>query len=580
MQAPTLNRERQTQQRQAIDRRWLDGQADRSERRTLALLTTATSLTWIGFLVVLALTLNQLVLSHLDLAPAGDERFPVLITTLALLAILHAVLRYRSDAFAAQLSGRVAHRVRTSALETAMAPSKRFARQDSDAAIATRLGQHIDAIIPWYRESLSARTLVVIQPLLILIVVFSRDWLAGSLLLLTAPLIPLFSALVGFGTASLAEDQEQRLTRLGHHYIDRIRALTTLRLLRRVASETASITAAANDYRRTSLRILRIAFLSSAVLEFFSAIAIATLAIYIGMALLGYIHFGPADTLDFQSGLMILLLAPEFFQPLRRLAGGYHERAGALAVAPALRDLAGTSFSTSRVAPASTPRSPLTTAPGLTAQRLRIAWPGSDRTLLGPISFQVRGGEWVAITGPSGSGKTLLAGTLLGWVPPAGGRIFLGKQPLDVIADAHRHQMAWLGQHTRLLAGSLRRNLDPGERHTDDDILGALEQVGLERLPRLLPRGLDTPVGERGAGVSVGEVQRLALARALLDDVRYLVVDEPTASLDPDNEQRVLQCLSRLAGHCTVIMTTHSRQAARWADRRWNIENGSLQDAG
>jgi ATP-binding cassette subfamily C protein CydD len=582
MPTQSAQRDPQARQRQSSDRRWLDKQAQTVERWTVSGLTIASALVWLAFLVTVALALDHLVQMHLSGANQDQSRFFHLISILTVLAIFHFAVRYRGDAYAARLAARVAHRVRTRSLGAVLSPSERMARRDSDATLASRLGEQTDALLPWYREHLPARALALFQPLAILVVVFSRDWLAGTLLLLTAPLIPLFSALVGFGTASLAEDQEQRLTRLGNHYLDRIRALTSLRLLRRVEAETESVTAAAEAYRRTSMRILRIAFLSSAVLEFFSAIAIATLAIYIGLALLGHIGFGPADSLGFQSGLMVLLLAPEFFQPLRRLAAGYHDRAGALAVVPALRELvSGHSPTSSRH---NSPHSAATEAPALQAHRLQMGWPGTDQTMLGPVDLHIRSGEWVAITGPSGSGKTLLAGTLLGWIAPVGGRIFLGQKPLDAAVGHYRRQTGWIGQNSRLLAGSLRLNLDPGQRHSPARIRWALAQVGLDDLPDKLELGLHTHLGERGAGLSVGEAQRMALARALLDDVRFMVLDEPTASLDPDNEQLILACLRRLAGHCTVIMTTHSQPAAEAADRRMAIEpfagnQGRIPDA-
>jgi len=553
---------------------WLNQQARREESLPVQLLTIAESISHIAFLLLLAHALVQIALSDLH-ATAVEALWPVL-TALVILACFRAVLRSVTDHRAAHQAERVSGRLYHRALRTAMDPASRLLLNRSDAELATDLSEAMSDISPWYREYRPARLQAMIQPALILAITFYLDWLAGLLLLLAAPLIPLFSALIGLGTASLAEGQQATLRRLGHQFLDRVRALPTLRLTRQVDAQGEAVGQSAEAYRKSSMQILRVAFLSSAVLEFFSAIAIASLAVYVGLALLGYIEFGPATSLSFQAGLSVLLLAPEFFQPLRRLAAGYHQRAGALAAAPRIRDLmqggpqAEAVDTSSQARPANQPLA-------LELTDAEIAWPNAPRPLFQSLSLSVPAGEWLLIQGPSGSGKSTLAACLMGWLPVRQGELWLDGKPLAQWAEQeHKAAVAWLGQQPHLLPASLRRNLDPGLRHGDKDLQQVLAQLGLAALPEQLSGGLDHVLGERGAGLSGGEAQRIALARALLSGAGVIILDEPTASLDPDNAEAILSHLQDLAGSVTLIMFSHDPRAAKHSHRRLTIEDGRL----
>lgn len=542
--------------------RWLASQIHRTDHCLLHLAALGQSVTLIAFLALLATGINRLVVSSEGTASALP--FGGLLGGMLLALFLRAGIRLLSDALARRLAREVTASLRADALAAGMTPAARLRMGLGTAELTAVLTNHLAALTPWYTEYLPARALAVIQSLAILIIAISIDWVAGLVLLLTAPLIPLFSALIGMGTATLADQQRHRLDRLGRLFLDRIRNLVTLRLLRAVNAQAGQVATASNDYRHGAMEVLRLAFLSSAVLEFFSAVAIASLAIYIGLALLGYLQLGPANTLGFGEGLFLLLLAPEFFNPLRRLAGGYHERATAMTSAATLRPVAETAPSprAETIAGTAFPR-----APRLSVRRVTAGWPGAPPLIKG-LDLTVNAGEWLAVCGPSGSGKSLLAATLLGWAPPVRGQIFLDDRPLHALSpDDFRRTAAWLGQQPHLLPDTLRRNLDPGGHYDDRTLEDALDRVALTPLLGHLPGGLDARLGERGAGLSGGEAQRLALARALLGNPGLLVLDEPTASLDPDNRAHILDTLASLHGTLTLVMMTHDEGAAGRADQ-------------
>ncbi|KAB7624138.1 thiol reductant ABC exporter subunit CydD [Alkalilimnicola sp. S0819] len=565
-QLAAVRRDRAARAQRRAAGRWLNGQTGRPLWLPAYGLPVLDSLLLLAFFSLLAHALNALAFGP-DLPGA-----PLL--GLLAIAVARALLQAGTEHLAAQAARRILARLRTALHGLALDPAVRLRLRQGPAELSTLLGEQLQTLGPWFREYLPARTRALVQPLLILLLVFMLDWLAGLLLLLSAPLIPLFSALIGLGTSTLAREQQDRLQRLGAHFLDRVRALPTLRLLRRAQTEAAGVGAAAQAYRRSSMQVLRVAFLSSAVLEFFSAIAIATLAVYIGMALLGFITFGPAPELGFQSGLLILLLAPEFFQPLRRLAAGYHERAAALAAAPELQALLAQAPAEEQVKPHSIT---LRAAPALLVQGLALRWPDSEQAVIEGLNLEVAAGEWLSIRGESGSGKSSLAAALLGWLAPQAGRILLaGRLLADWPAPDLRGACGWLGQQPHLLPASLRRNLDPGGRHADAALREMLARVDLGRALALLPAGLDTRLAERGGGLSGGEAQRLCLARALLPQPRLLILDEPTASLDPAAEQRLLRVLRGLAGGITIIQFSHSPAAGAASDRQLELRQGRL----
>ena len=438
--------------------------------------------------------------------------------------------------------------------------------------------EQVEAFDAFYSRFFPQKIAATVVPLVILVFAFATDWLAGLLLLLTAPLIPLFMILIGIGAEKLAREQFRSLARLGGWFLDQVQGAETIRLFRGEGRAQEQVEQRTHALRRETMRVLRLAFLSSAVLEFFSAVAIASLAMYIGLGLLGYLTFGPAPDLTLQSGLFLLLLAPEFFQPLRALSQGWHDRADASAAAGEVRALL-----------ALPPARPCAQA-GFVPQARRqcrvelrgvnFAHPGRE-ILLHDLALEIEAGLKIVLVGPSGSGKSSLISLLAGFAEPVSGEILLDGQSLPRFSDAAlRAHVAWLGQRPVLFAGTIAQNIALGwESASREQIERVAEQAGVDEFASRLPNGLDSPVGENGYGLSGGQAQRVALARALLRPRPLVLLDEPTANLDGESEMLVLKALENLLSErsATVICAAHRAATMAWADRVLEIDRGQLK---
>ncbi|WP_126967234.1 thiol reductant ABC exporter subunit CydD [Xanthomonas arboricola] len=419
---------------------------------------------------------------------------------------------------------------------------------------------HTDALEGYFVGYQLARTEMLLVPPLILIAVFSVDWVVGLVLLLTAPLIPFFMMLVGWGAEAAGRDQLSELARMGGHFADRLKGLGLLRVYGRGEAELSGIAAAAEGVRERSLKVLRIAFLSSTVLEFFASVSVAIVALYFGLTYLGMLDLHGLPTLG--AGMFCLLLAPEFFAPLRRLAAHYHDRANALAaVAEAERLLEGFA------PPSATP--PVTVpplralepaqahAPLLQARDLALRPPGAPHTVVAHFSLTLQPGQRVAVIGASGSGKSTLLEGLAGWLAPEAGSVVLRLGT----------RIGYATQRPYLFHGSIADNLRLADPQAGAARLHAVADAAqVLRFAAQLPAGLDTQIGERGFGLSGGEARRVALARLLLREPDLLLLDEPTAFLDPDTEAELLRTLGVFARGRAVVLATHSAAVMRWAD--------------
>ena len=431
---------------------------------------------------------------------------------------------------------------------------------------------HVDALHGYFARFLPQMLIATLLPLMILAFVFWLDWLAGLFLLFAAPLIPLFMALVGMGAESLNQQHFQTVSRLSGQFLDKVRGLTTLQLFQQTGPAAGVLQQRSDQYRFITMKTLRVAFLSSAVLEFFSSVAIAIVAMYVGFGLLSYIDFGPAEDLTLFSGLLVLLLAPEFFQPLRTLSQHYHDRASALgAAAEILSRLNSSEQSGPRVRPA-----PSQDNTEVMVQDVSFGFGGNKNKLLfDRVSFRVGRGQALALTGPSGGGKSTLLNLIAGFIAPQSGAI--------TIFDKAPGQQAfgWLGQKGFLIDGTWADNLRlTAPQASDSDITAALEQVGLGPLLAQRADGIHSTVMEDGQGLSGGQSRRLSLARILVADYDLILLDEPTAALDADSEQHIVQTLSKLKQQGkTLIFSSHHAALLTLADRVLQVENGRLQAA-
>jgi ATP-binding cassette subfamily C protein CydD len=437
--------------------------------------------------------------------------------------------------------------------------------------IVNTLSDGVEALEAYYARYLPAMSLMALVPLAILVFVFSHDWLAGVVMVVTAPLIPLFMVLIGKGAEQRNQRQWRQLAWMSAHFLDVIQGLTTLRLFNASRREAQVVARISDDYRRGTMSVLRIAFLSSFVLEFFSTVSIAMVAVLIGFRL----YWGE---MDFMHGLFVLLLAPEFYLPLRNLGVQYHARMEAIGAAERIVEILAT--------PVAEPSGRLTTVADLQQTDIRfeaVSFRYPDgRQAAQDIDLVIRPGETLALVGASGAGKTTLINLLMGFLQPHGGRIRVGDTPLqDIDPEAWRRQLAWLPQRPQLFPGTVADNIRLGKPRAGSEALrhaAALAQA--VEFIEALPQGWDTRVGEAGQGLSGGQVQRLALARAFLRDAPLVILDEPTANLDMDSETRVHAGVRTLAAGRTLILIAHRLRTVREADRIVVMDGGRIVQTG
>jgi len=538
-------------------RPWLYAAATAGLLQTLAIMAQMGLMAWL----VHSLLIEQIPLASLAWPAAG----------LVLAVLVRALAQAAQERWGQHASARIRQRAREQLASdwAALGPIRLADR--SSAALSNQWVEQVEALDGYYARYLPQQWLALLSPLLILLLVFWLDWLAALFLLLAAPLIPLFMALIGMSAEKVSQQHVLEAGRLAGHFLDRVRSLTSLQLFGQVGAATRSVQDAAEHYRAVTMRTLRIAFLSSAVLEFFASVAIAVVAMYIGFGLLGYITYGPAEQLTLFSGLLILLLAPEFFQPLRSLAQSYHDRAAALAAADGMAALQMEAVALGQPN-ALAPQTEDTV--GIRIRGVGLAYPGRGQ-VLSHVCLQIARGQVVALTGPSGAGKSSLLHCLAGFVTPQAGSLSLfGRSPGE-------RPLAWLGQRPFLIQGSWADNLRlTAPQASSDEMLRALEAVGLAPLLAVQPEGLDTLLGEGGRGLSGGQAQRLALARVWLSSAELVLLDEPTASLDQRSEAEVIDALRALAhSGKTLVIATHHPALMALADQVYALKHGKLADA-
>lgn len=447
--------------------------------------------------------------------------------------------------------------------------------RERSGELANAVVDGVEALEAYYARYLPQMSLAALIPLAILVFVFPVDWVSGLVLLLTAPLIPLFMILIGKGAESLNQRQWHRLAQLSARLLDAIQGLTTLKLLNASRREAEVVARLSDDYRRSTMEVLRVAFLSSLVLEFFASVSIAVVAVLIGFRLLGSIDLGP---IDFQVGLFVLLLAPELYQPLRGLGTHYHARMEAIGAGERLVEILEMPLPKAPEARRDLPDgAPLP----IVFDDVSFAYePG--RRALDRVSFAIAPGERVAIVGPSGAGKSTIQSLLLGFLTPDAGTIRVAGEDLVAIdPDAWRARLAWVPQQPRLFHGTLRDNILLGCPDADEGILReAARRAQAEDFILQLPNGYDTVVGERGQGLSGGQVQRIALARAFARDASVVLLDEATASLDAESEALVQTGIERLAEGRTLIAVAHRLSTVQRADRILVLDRGRLVEQG
>ena len=475
----------------------------------------------------------------------------LLLLTLALRALAGAARARFSAGAAADISLAIRERVADALLRGAggaMPPGE----------ASTALLEQAEAVGRYHAGFAVQRRVASLATALFLVAAFAVDWMVGLIFLCTAPLIPVFMMLVGTGAQRAADRQLESLRFLGGYFLDRLRGVLTLRAFAREQAERDAVDIANGEYRRRTMKVLRIAFLTSAVLELFAALSVALVALYVGLHLLDLVAFGPGPSLDFGTGLWLLLLAPEFYQPLRQLAAGYHDRAAAQAAADTLAPLLADPVSDDATTEAAATDS---AKAALSLETLSFRYADGE-PLFENLSASVTAGQCLVLRGDSGTGKSTLLKVIAGLLPANGGRVLHDGQPAPQLARADG-RLAWAGQHPWFVHGTVADNLRLVAPDADDaDLERVLEDCGLGALPA----GLATPLDENGGGLSGGQGRRLALARALLSPAPLLLLDEPTAELDEDLEARIVTTLAAQKGDRTLVIATHSPALAALGD--------------
>ncbi|MBQ0847758.1 thiol reductant ABC exporter subunit CydD [Streptomyces sp. BH-SS-21] len=494
----------------------------------------------------------------------GELRTPLIL--LAAVAVGRALISWLTELAAHRASAAVKSELRGRLLERAGALGPEWLsgqRTGSLIALATR---GVDALDDYFSRYLPQLGLAVVVPVAVLARIVTEDWVSAAIIVGTLPLIPIFMMLIGWVTQSQMDRQWHLLSRLSGHFLDVVAGLPTLKVFGRAKAQAESIRRITGEYRQATMRTLRIAFISSFALELLATISVALVAVTIGMRL---VH----GEMALYDGLVVLILAPEAYLPLRQVGAQYHAAAEGLSAAEEIFSVLET--------PVREPGTGVAPASGeLRFDGVTVRYPGRSSDAVSNVSFAVRPGETVALVGPSGVGKTTLVNVLLGFVRPTQGRVEVGGVDLtDADPEQWRSHVAWVPQRPHLFAGSVAENVRLARPDADDSaVREALADAGALEFVDALPDGLRTLLGEDGAGLSAGQRQRLALARAFLADRPVLLLDEPTASLDGATEAEVVAAVRRLAVGRTVLLVVHRPALLGVADRVVRLEPAASAD--
>ncbi|WP_158583948.1 thiol reductant ABC exporter subunit CydD [Salinibius halmophilus] len=484
------------------------------------------------------------------------------------------LLLWVKDVLGVQASLTVRKRVRQALLTKLAELGPNRSRFGSDGALSTAVFEQVDALDGYLARYIPQQILVLVIPLIILVAVWPISKLAVLIFVGTAPLVPFFMIIVGKGASSASRKQFKAMAIMGGQFLDLMRGLPTLKLLGRTALGRDRLDQSAEQYRAKTMSVLRLAFLSTAVLELFASLSIALIAVFLGIGLLEQLPWAKGEVpVPLASAMFILLLAPEFYQPLRQLGTDYHARAHALGAAETLQPI----LAATTVQNNGSLAAPQTAA---TIEFNQLSWQPNGRDVLKQVSLTVSAGERIALIGESGAGKSSMLHMLLGFTEPTSGNVMIaGKTLTDYDLSSWRQQLVWLAQRPEWFSGTIADNLRIGNPSArDDDLWQALQQAGALPFVRQLPDGLASRIGEGGIGLSGGQLQRIALARAVLSNASTWLLDEPGAHLDRATAAELRQQLATASAGKTLIMATHDLADLDWVDRIIRVRNGEIEE--
>lgn len=530
----------------------LDPRLLRYARTTRAYLVATVGLgLLLAALIVAQATLLAHGISAVFLDGAGVRELTPVLYWLAAVVGGRAVVAWAQEVVAARAAAGVKSELR----QRLLGQLARLGPTGGTGALATLAVRGLDALDAYFARYLPQLVLAVLVPVIVLARLLPADLIATATIVLTLPLIPVFMVLVGLQTEASNRRQFRLLSRLSHHFLDVVAGLPTLKLFGRARLQAETIRRISGEQRRLTMRTLRTAFLSSLVLELLATLSVALVAVGIGLRLV-------SGHLDLSTALLVLILAPEAYLPLRQVGANYHASAEGLAAAEEVFAVLDTPLPARGTAQPPDPR----TCP-LVFDDVVVEYPDRADPAL-RLSLTINPGEIVALTGPSGCGKSTALGVLLGFVTPARGEVTIGGQPLSTLDPvAWRRLLAWVPQRPQLFAGTIRANVTLAAAASDTEVREALDQAGATAFVDDLPAGPGTVLSDDGAGLSAGQRQRIALARALLRDAPIVLLDEPTANLDAGTAAEVMAAIRRLARGRTVVLAAHRPDLIALADR-------------
>ncbi|GAA4239173.1 hypothetical protein GCM10022254_58170 [Actinomadura meridiana] len=524
--------------------------------RTFLVASVALGTATAGLIIAQATLLaDMLTRAFLGGASLGDLRVPMLLLLAVVLG--RTLVAWLQEVAAHRSSAAVKSQLRARLLAHALRLGPRWLSGERSGELATLATRGIDALDGYFSRYLPQLVLAVTVPVAVGARILLGDWLSAVTIAATLPLIPVFAILVGLTTQRKMDRQWRVLSVLSAHFLDVVAGLPTLKVFGRARAQADKIREVTDRHRRATMSTLRIAFLSALVLELLSTLSVALVAVSIGLRLV-------EGGLGLETALLVLILAPEAYLPLRQVGAQYHASVEGLTAAGRIFEVLETPVASSGAR---------VDVPDLSRATIRldgvtVAYEGRDAPALDGLSLTVHPGETVALTGPSGAGKSTVLAALLGFVRPDSGRVLVDWADLtDLDPDAWRAHIAWVPQRPHLFTATIGANIRLGRPDaTDPELREAARAAGALEFIDALPLGFDTPLGERGLGLSAGQRQRVALARAFLRDAPLLLLDEPTSNLDAESEATVLAAVRRLTVGRTVIMAAHRPALTALAD--------------
>lgn len=524
-----------------------------------------------GATVIVQAFLLSRVIDRAFLGESALDAVAVWLLLLAAAVAVRALLAWGGRTASRRLAVQVKTDLRARLMAHLFALGPAYTGAERSGELVNTATEGVESLEDYFADFIPAMYNALLVPLLILIVVLPVDLLTFVVLVVTGPLIPVFMALIGMIAGRVARQQYDSMSRMSAHFLDVMQGLTTLKLFNRAGRQTATIAAVSDDFRKATMKVLRVAFLSSFWLELLATISVAVVAVEIGLRLL---YGGIA----FEAALFLLVVAPDYYLPLRALGQKFHAGTEGKAASERIFAILETPVSVPEPAqPAAAPRAPF----DLRLDGVTFAY-GPERPALNDVSLTLHAGERLALVGPSGAGKSTVARLLLRFIAPDSGRVLAGDTDLaDLRAADWRRLVAWVPQTPYLFNRSVADNIRLGQPGADDvQVIEAARQAEAHGFIEALPDGYNTVIGERGARLSGGQAQRIAVARALLKDAPVLVMDEATSNLDPETEAALEAALERLMQGRTVLMIAHRLSTVYRAHRIVVMQAGRIAQVG